>query len=89
MDPGLKGVFLTSVEIQCVTIDDGWVGEGKLENGSSGFQELSSALHFSHVGLYFSPQKYSGMKLEISRAQMLHRVMLGSFFLRRALTCSK
>ena len=34
---------------------------GKLENRSSGFQELSFALQLRQAGLYFLPMKYSGM----------------------------
>ena len=59
-DPGLCGVF-TDKGIQWETNEVGCEEDGKLANGSSGCQELSFVLQLAHVGLYFSPMKYSGL----------------------------
>ena len=59
--------FSVGESIQCETRDTGWVGEGKLENGSSGSQELSLDLQLLQAGLYFSPKKYSGIYSGISK----------------------
>ena len=59
-DPGLCGVF-TDKGIQWETNEVDCEEDEKLANGSCGCQELSFVLQLTHVGLYFSPMKYSGL----------------------------
>ena len=52
----------------------------KLENGSSGVQELSLDLQLLQASLILSPRKYSGMYSMMLKQQMLQRISSGWLF---------